>query len=354
MRGTTGVILEHQRIQRLPRKMTLQHFKEISRKQLKRHFQCGADPRMIREWSEQHPSRKPSAATRLATEVTFRARHEHFLLKNTTFRAPAIIPNFTEYCACHEKWQFNITKYCACHPKWLSWLILEESILLRIYCHTNLLSYESIVKRIYSLTNLLSNESILKRIYSLTNLLSKESTLLRSSCQTNLLSYESIVKRIYSLTNLLSNESTLLRIYGHTNLLSYESVVKRIYSLTNLLSNESTLLRIYCQTNLFSYSSDLVRISEVSPSKLPLIRYVGHFHGIQCFRVHSAGAECALKKHGWQGEGKWWWNPTEFQQTPRTHPRQLTIYDRNPFRFGFDTRRVLRGSVEIRLYSIVL
>ena len=52
MRGTTGVILEHQRILRLPRKMTLQHFKEISRKQLKRHFQCGADPRMIRAGSE--------------------------------------------------------------------------------------------------------------------------------------------------------------------------------------------------------------------------------------------------------------------------------------------------------------
>ena len=53
MRGTTGVILEHQRILRLPRKMTLQHFKEISRKQLKRHFQCGADPSMIRAGSEQ-------------------------------------------------------------------------------------------------------------------------------------------------------------------------------------------------------------------------------------------------------------------------------------------------------------
>ena len=237
MRGTTGVILEHQRILRLPRKMTLQHFKEISRKQLKRHFQCGADPSMIRagsendpswiraenrhpqpasqprllfrtttsilyskiqhfalrlsfqispntapakksdtstspntapatqndchnwssshvkryfqcaerpvsswniseycachakwlsniskkflenswnvisnagpirawsswirEWSELDPSWKPSSATRLATEVTFQDHHEHFVLKNTTFRAPAIIPNFTEYC----------------------------------------------------------------------------------------------------------------------------------------------------------------------------------------------------------------------------------------------------------------
>ena len=58
MRGTTGVILEHHRILRLPRKMTLQHFKEISRKQLTRHFQCGADPRMIRATSEQETVRR--------------------------------------------------------------------------------------------------------------------------------------------------------------------------------------------------------------------------------------------------------------------------------------------------------
>ena len=75
------------------------------------------DPSMIRPWYRQ-------SATRLATEVTFHAHHEDFVLKNTTFRAPAIIPNFTEYCACHEKWHSNFTKYCACHEKWISWLIL--------------------------------------------------------------------------------------------------------------------------------------------------------------------------------------------------------------------------------------
>ena len=74
-------------------------------------------PSMIRAWNRQ-------SATRLTTEVTFHADHEHFVLKNTTFRAPAIIPNFTECCACHEKWHLNFTKYCACHAKWLSWSIL--------------------------------------------------------------------------------------------------------------------------------------------------------------------------------------------------------------------------------------
>ena len=220
MRGTTDGILQHHRILRLPRKMTLETFTKISRKQLKRHFQCGTDPSRIRGGSEQDPRMKPSvrnpprnrgyfsrpprpfciekynisrsgyhskfhrilrlprkvtlelhqilrlprkvtliidplhtwnviynarsnkchcpnspntapaeqdpsrirewnrqSATHLATKVTFHAHHDHFVLKNTTFRAPAIIPNFTEYCACHEKWHLNFTKYCACHEK---------------------------------------------------------------------------------------------------------------------------------------------------------------------------------------------------------------------------------------------
>ena len=128
MRRATCVIVQTHQILRLPRKMTVQNLKEICWKQLKRHFQCAADPTMIREWSDHDPSmirpwNRPSA-TRLATEVPFHVHHEHFVLKNTTFRAPAIIPNFTEYCACHNKWHFNFTKYCACHEKWISWLIL--------------------------------------------------------------------------------------------------------------------------------------------------------------------------------------------------------------------------------------
>ena len=77
------------------------------------------DPTMIRAWNRQ-------SATRLATEATFKlhAHHEHLVLKNTTFRGPATIPNFSKYCACHKKWHWNFTKYCACHEKWMSWLIL--------------------------------------------------------------------------------------------------------------------------------------------------------------------------------------------------------------------------------------
>ena len=130
MRGTTGGILQHHQILRLPRKMILQNFRNISPKQMKRQLQCATDPSWIRAGSDHDPRMKPSSATRLATEVTFQDHHEHFVLKNTTFRAPAIIPNFTEYCACHEKWHFNFTEYCACHAKWLASLIL-------ITCHTS-------------------------------------------------------------------------------------------------------------------------------------------------------------------------------------------------------------------------
>ena len=81
-----------------------------------------SNARPIRTWSDHVPrpfrDRFRQSATRHATEVTFRAPDEGFVLKNTTFRAPAIFPNFTKYCAYHEKWHFNFTKYCAYHAKW--------------------------------------------------------------------------------------------------------------------------------------------------------------------------------------------------------------------------------------------
>ena len=69
------------------------------------------DPRPFREWTRQ-------SAPRRANRVTFRAPDKYFLLKNTMFRAPAIFPNSTKYCACHEKCHLTFTKYCACHEKW--------------------------------------------------------------------------------------------------------------------------------------------------------------------------------------------------------------------------------------------
>ena len=97
------------------------------------------DPRMIRAWNRQ-------SATRLATEVTCRALHEHFLLKNTTFPArlsfknsPSAAPatksdTWTSPSAepatrtCHENLHSNLTKCSAWHAKWLACLILKRHL----------------------------------------------------------------------------------------------------------------------------------------------------------------------------------------------------------------------------------
>ena len=89
---------------------------------------------MIRPWSDHDPSMNSSSRTRPFVEVTFRASETHFVLKITTFRAPAIYSNFTEYCACHEKWPSNLTKCCSCHEKGCASLIVvayETSFTMR-------------------------------------------------------------------------------------------------------------------------------------------------------------------------------------------------------------------------------
>ena len=110
MRGATGVTIQPHQILRLPRKMTLQDFKENLQKQVKRHFQCGDDPSMIWEWSENDPrmirpwKRKPQPASppRLLFELTtsiFYWKIQHFA-PNLTFKpspntAPATKSNTT-------------------------------------------------------------------------------------------------------------------------------------------------------------------------------------------------------------------------------------------------------------------
>ena len=60
VRGATGLPLQHHQILRLPHKIPFPNFLENLWKQLKRHFQCGDDPRMIRPWSDHDPRMKPS------------------------------------------------------------------------------------------------------------------------------------------------------------------------------------------------------------------------------------------------------------------------------------------------------
>ena len=184
MRGATRVTLQLHQILRLPRKMNLMidphHIWNViykarsnksqppsspniapatqneshdwSASDMKRHLQCGqqhwlpsiqhhqilrlprnsefkisaqnpwivsANIKTIRPWSEHeivisHPPLRRPYSSDLGND---------FVLKNKTFRAPAISQNVTKCCACHEKSHSNFTKYCACHAKWISSLI---------------------------------------------------------------------------------------------------------------------------------------------------------------------------------------------------------------------------------------
>ena len=71
MRGAIAVTIQPHQILRLSRKIALRNFWQNLWKQMKRHFQCGDDPRMIRPWSENDPrmirpwKRKPQPASQV-------------------------------------------------------------------------------------------------------------------------------------------------------------------------------------------------------------------------------------------------------------------------------------------------
>ena len=145
MRGASQVTLQPHQILRLPRKMNLmidprhiwnviynaqskqshpptspntapatkfwvQDFSETS---LNCFRQYKDDSRIIRPWSEHEivishpPLRRPDSSH----------LRDAFCMKKTTFRAPAISQNVTKCWACHEKSHPNFTKYCAWHEK---------------------------------------------------------------------------------------------------------------------------------------------------------------------------------------------------------------------------------------------
>ena len=131
MREATGITLQPHQILRLPRKSTLQNQRKICRNSWIVNSNAGTirawsehDPNMIRTWSEHESEHELVISYPPVRQAYFSRFGDAFcIVKITTFRAPAIYPNFTKYCACHEKWHSKITKYCACHAKWLSWLM---------------------------------------------------------------------------------------------------------------------------------------------------------------------------------------------------------------------------------------
>ena len=96
MRGATCVIVQTHQILRLPRKMTVQNLKEICWKRMKRHFQCAADPTMIREWSENETvSPQPASQPRLPFTPTTSILYwkiQHFALRLSFQISPNTAP----------------------------------------------------------------------------------------------------------------------------------------------------------------------------------------------------------------------------------------------------------------------
>ena len=115
MRGATGITLQPHQILCMPHKIALQNQRKICRNS----WCVISNTRSIRAWSD-HEIAKLNPSVRRAY---FSPLGNAFCIENYTFRAPAIYPDFTEYCACHKKWRSKITKYCACHATWVSWLM---------------------------------------------------------------------------------------------------------------------------------------------------------------------------------------------------------------------------------------
>ena len=93
VRGATGGTIQPHQILRLPRKIALRNFWQNLWKQVKRHFQCGDDPSMIRPWSDHDPTMKTQTATRLATEVTFSSSPGAFSIVKYNVSRPILHSN---------------------------------------------------------------------------------------------------------------------------------------------------------------------------------------------------------------------------------------------------------------------
>ena len=112
--------------------------KKISNKQVKRHFQCGADPTMIRPWSENDHRPWYDNANRNSprnVRLLWRGPQKHFstctIQRTCTYFKPHQILRLPLYLThsntapATKSAHLNFTKYCACHLKSDTWTSLE-------------------------------------------------------------------------------------------------------------------------------------------------------------------------------------------------------------------------------------
>ena len=249
MRGTTSVILQHHRILRLPRKVTVmtdpRHMWNVVSNARNNRCHPGTSPNTAPATQNDSPTFQRNFSKTAETSSPMRGRSEH---DPTMIRAGSEHETVTPQPASQPRLLFTPTTSI------LYWKIQHFALRLSFQISPNTAPATK------SDTSTSPNTAPATKSYTWTPPNSAPATkshttllysslvfatiLLGISSQTNLISYESNLLRISSQTNLMSNASNLLRISSHKNLISYESLLKRISSQTHLISYESLLKRI--------------------------------------------------------------------------------------------------------------
>ena len=248
MRGTTDGILQHHRILRLPRKMTVmtdpRHIWNVIYNARNNRWHPPTSPNSAPATQNDSPKFRANFSKTAETSFPMRDRSEHDPSMKPSVRNP---PRNRGYFSrpprafCIEKYNISRSGY---HSKFHRILRLPRKVTVQHHQILRLprkvtLERHQIVHLPRKVTLELHQTVHLPRKVTL-----RYSTLLYYSLLYStllyyslLFSYESNLRRIYSITN-------LLRISSQTNLISYESLLKRISSHTNLISYESLLKRI--------------------------------------------------------------------------------------------------------------
>ena len=221
MRGATGVIVQPHQI------FCTSHEKWLSNMWEKfgeSRWNVIYNARPIRDRSENDPWTRQSA-TRLATEVTFRAHHEHFVVK-----CPDYHSKFHEILRLPRKVTFELHDilrlprevtlglhqiYCACHEKWLG----------SVYYYSTLLVLDSTFTGFYYYLTLLLLHSSITWLYFYLILLLLNSTITWLFYYLTLLLFDSSIIWLYYYLTLLLLDSTIAWLYCYLTLLLLDSTI---------------------------------------------------------------------------------------------------------------------------------
>ena len=300
LRGATGVTIQPHQILRLPRKMTLQHVRKNVRKRMKRHFQCGADPSMIRPWSDHETvSPQPASQLRILFEPTtsiFYCKIQRFA-PNLTFQlsrstAPATksdtwtSPN-TAPATKSDTWTWLNTAPATKSDTWTSpntapatksdtWTSPSTAPVTKSDTWTSPSTAPATERWLYWTVTLLNSDSTELWLYWTLTLLNSDSTELWLYWTLTLLNGDSTELWLYWTVTLLNCDSTELWLYWTVTLLNCDSTELWLYWTVNLLNSDSTELWLYwtltllcltllgCRSYIGSFSTKLPLTIDIS------------------------------------------------------------------------------------------